>query len=74
MPAGMTLPVRKNLGTNCAASNNEMINAVANPATLQTARRRALRNGALKRARVLQGLNSNRLPLDWSAQRELLCS
>ena len=30
-------------------------------AALQTARRRALRNGALKRTRVLQGLNSNRV-------------
>ena len=30
-------------------------------AALQTARRRALRDGALKRTRVLQGLNSNRV-------------
>jgi hypothetical protein len=31
IPAGMTLPVRMNLGTNCVASKSEIMNAVANP-------------------------------------------
>ena len=31
IPAGMTLPVRRNFGTNCAASKSETIIAVANP-------------------------------------------
>jgi len=31
IPAGMTLPVRKSLGMNCAASKSEIMSAVANP-------------------------------------------
>src|SRR5262245_66515185 len=30
IPAGMTLPVRTNFGTNCAASKSEIMKAVAN--------------------------------------------
>ncbi len=41
MPAGITLPVRRNLGTNCAARRREMRNAVANPTTRCSGRRNA---------------------------------
>jgi hypothetical protein len=41
MPAGMSLPVRMNLGANCAASKSEIINAVANPIARCSGRRKA---------------------------------